>query len=209
MIKPVKKTYTTKNNPVELLIAEKNGNQKKETVLIIGVFHGDEPEGELLINKLMEEIQIATSHPVDAPRNDSCRGNNTILFIPCLNPDGKELNTRTNSNGVDLNRNFPTKNWELSEEKDSYYSGASPASEIETKFIIEIIDQYKPDRILTLHTPYRVVNYDGPAKEIAEEISKLNGYPVEESIGYPTPVLSDLCRYRKKYPCHYTGTSRK
>ena len=36
---------------------------------------------------------------------------NTPLFIPCLNPDGMSKNTRTNSNGVDLNRNFPTKNW--------------------------------------------------------------------------------------------------
>ena len=53
--------------------------------------------------------------------------------------------------------------------------------------MIQVIDEYKPDRILTLHTPYKVVNYDGCAKELAEEISKLNGYPVEENIGYPTP----------------------
>ncbi len=205
MPKLIKKIFTERNNEIQLFMAENFGfillppcpppqggglrvgegakpprldtpinNEERDSkkVLIIGVFHGDEPEGEFLINKLMLE-KLET--------------NNTILFIPCLNPDGKNSKTRTNANGVDLNRNFPTKNWELSAEKDFYYSGNVPASEIETKFVIEIMEEYKPERILTLHTPYRVVNYDGPAKELAENISKLNGYPIEESIGYPTP----------------------
>ncbi len=187
MLKLVKKAYTANNNLIELFVAGNLCHQNSKTALIIGVFHGDEPEGAFLIHNLMQEIEIAASHPSCAPRNDRMGGNNKILLIPCLNPDGKANKTRTNANGVDLNRNFPTKNWELSGDKDSYYSGIEPASEIETKFIIEILDEYKPDRILTLHTPYRVVNYDGNAKEIAEEISKLNGYPVQENIGYPTP----------------------
>ena len=109
-----------------------------------------------------------------------------LLFIPCLNEYGYEHNVRTNSNGVDLNRNFPTKNWVLSE-KDNFYGGKTPASEDETKFVIDIIERNKPKIILTLHAPYKVVNYDGPAKEISEKISEIIGYPVEESIGYPTP----------------------
>jgi murein peptide amidase A len=178
MIKLVKKTHTANNNLVELFFADFLSPQLKgKTILIIGVFHGDEPEGEFLTHKLMREIE----------QNPQLITNNTVLLIPCLNPDGKELKTRTNANGVDLNRNFPTKNWELSKEKDSYYSGHEPASETETGFLIEILEEYRPDRILTLHTPYRVVNYDGPAKEIAEKISKLNGYPVQKNIGYPTP----------------------
>ena len=31
------------------------------------------------------------------------------------------------------------------------------------------------------------MNYDGNAKQIAEKISNIIGYPVEKSIGYPTP----------------------
>ena len=137
--------------------------------LVIGVVHGDEPQGEELINKYLDENQ----------KED-------VLFIPCLNPDGRDLKTRTNSNGVDLNRNFPTRNWEKTA-KDNYYGGDTPASEIETKFLIDIIEKYKPNAIITLHTPYKIVNYDGPAKELAEKISEIIGYPVEESIGYPTP----------------------
>ena len=118
-----------------------------------------------------------------------------LLFIPCLNPDGMQLGQRTNANGVDLNRNFPTKNWgenhgdnaTCDDAETAYYGGTSGGSEIETQFLIDTIREFKPNRILTLHTPYKVVNYDGPAKELAEKISTIINYPVEASIGYPTP----------------------
>ena len=60
-------------------------------------------------------------------------------------------------------------------------------AEIETKFVIQIMEEYSPDLILTLHTPYKVVNYDGPAQDIAHKISEIIGYPVQSDIGYPTP----------------------
>ena len=118
-----------------------------------------------------------------------------LLFIPCLNPDGMQLGQRTNANGVDLNRNFPTKNWgenhgdnaTCDDAETAYYGGTSGGSEIETQFLIDTIREFKPNRILTLHAPYKVVNYDGPAKELAEKISTIINYPVEASIGYPTP----------------------
>ena len=118
-----------------------------------------------------------------------------LLFIPCLNPDGLQLGKRTNENGVDLNRNFPTKNWgenlgdnaTCDDANTAYYGGKSAGSEIETQFLIDTINEFKPEIILTLHAPYKVVNYDGPAQKIAEEISEIINYPVEASIGYPTP----------------------
>ena len=63
----------------------------------------------------------------------------------------------------------------------------SAGSEIETQFLIDTINEFKPDLILTLHAPYKIVNYDGPAKDISEKISEIINYPVEPSIGYPTP----------------------
>ena len=139
------------------------------SILIIGCFHGDEPQGKYLIDEYLQ----------NNPQANLC-------FIPCLNEYGFNNKIRTNSNGVDLNRNFPTKNWVRSK-KDNFYGGAEPASEKETKFVISIVEQYKPKLILALHAPYKVVNFDGEGRDIAEKISKIIGYPVEESIGYPTP----------------------
>ena len=143
------------------------GNTKNPTVLIIGCFHGDEPQGEYLINEYFKK-----------------NSNTSILFVPRLNKE----NTRVNKNGVDLNRNFPTKNWLLSE-RDNYFGGDSPASEEETNFIINTVNKYQPKVILTLHAPYKIVNFDGNKDNfyIVEKISKIMNYPIEETIGYPTP----------------------
>lgn len=134
---------------------------------------------------------------------------NLPLFIPCLNPDGLAENKRTNANGVDLNRNFPTKNWGKNEGENAtcddettvYYGGNAPASEVETQFVIDVIEKYSPSVILTLHAPYKVVNYDGPAKEIAELISEIIDYPTEGSIGYPTPgSFGTYCGVERNIP---------
>ena len=159
-----KSTKTKKGHEICL-----TGNENHSNTLVIGVFHGDEPQGKFLIEEYIKQ-----------------NPQSYLLFIPCLNPDGLQLNQRTNSNGVDLNRNFPTKNWVLGE-KDQFFGGHEPASEIETQFLIDTINEFMPDIILTLHAPYKVVNYDGPAKGLAEEISQIINYPVEENIGYPTP----------------------
>lgn len=162
-MKILKETLSKNNNKIQLL-----GNDESKNILVIGVFHGDEPQGEYLINKYLKENK------------------SNILFIPCLNPDGKDLNTRQNANNVDLNRNFPTKNW-IKADDPHYFGGNKPASEIETKFIIEILEKYNPKAILTIHSPYCVVNYDGEGKELAKKISKIINYPTDDDIGYPTP----------------------
>lgn len=169
---------TAQGNSINLFM-----NEEHNSVLVLGCMHGDEPQGEYLINEYIKEYP-----------------DTKLMFVPCVNPDGVKAKTRVNSNGVDINRNFPTKNWELTE-KNEFFGGNAPASEIETKFLVEIIEKYEPKFILTLHAPYKVVNYDGDALEIAEKISKIIGYPVEASIGYPTPgSFGTLAGIEKKIP---------
>ena len=53
------------------------------------------------------------------------------------------------------------------------------------------MDKINFDAIITLHSPYKVVNYDGDnggkALKLAETISTITDYPVQKDIGYPTP----------------------
>jgi len=186
----IKAVKTDFGNKIELISLSKE--IKKGDPLIIGVFHGDEPQGKYLIEKYL------LTQTKDRIKN--------LLFIPCLNPDGMQRDSRTNANGVDLNRNFPTKNWGEDTSKagpnpEDYNGGTSPASEIETNFVIDIIKEYEPKLIITLHAPYKIVNYDGPAQDIAEKISKIINYPVEASIGYPTPgSFGTYCGVERNIP---------
>ena len=165
-MKLVKQTFSAQGR--EICLYEAEGKSKDKTILVIGVVHGEEPQGKTLI--------------------ENCKfvGKHRTLLIPCLNPDGYSACERQNSNGVDLNRSFPTKNWVRSE-RNQYFGGDTPESEIETRFVIEVFEEYNPDVILTVHAPYKVVNYDGPASEYAQGISKIIGYETSSDIGYPTP----------------------
>lgn len=176
-MKTIKVTVSKNGNTIKLIeqpCATETSSVQNETktVLVIGAVHGDEPQGKFLIENYLKTAQT--------PKN-------RMLFIPCLNPDGLALKIRQNANEIDINRNFPTKNWQREPFASEYFGGEEAASEIETKFVVDIIEEFSPNIILTLHAPYKVVNYDGPAEEIAEEISKIINYPAEGDIGYPTP----------------------
>lgn len=164
---------------IELKILNNSGLKK---ILIVGVFHGDEPQGEFFINKYLEK-----------EHKDS---KNALYFIPRLNKNNK----RTNANGVDLNRNFPTKNWQKSVRGD-YFGGDMPNSEEETRFLVNLMENNSFDAIVTIHAPYKIINYDGPALELAQKISSILNYPVESDIGYPTPgSFGTYCGVERQIP---------
>ena len=164
---------------IELKILNNSGLKK---ILIVGVFHGDEPQGEFFINKYLEK-----------EHKDS---KNALYFIPRLNKNNK----RTNANGVDLNRNFPTKNWQKSARGD-YFGGDMPNSEEETRFLVNLMENNSFDAIVTIHAPYKIINYDGPALELAQKISLILNYPVESDIGYPTPgSFGTYCGVERQIP---------
>ena len=94
---------------------------------------------------------------------------------PLLNPDGllKKKSSRTNANGVDLNRNLPTPNWW--QESTHYwvnktgsnprrYPGARALSESENQWLVAEIESFQPDVIISTHAPHGIVDFDGPPK---------------------------------------------
>jgi len=130
-------------------------------VLVIGGIHGDEFSSVSVVFKWMNIL------------NQFHSGLFHWRFIPAANPDGLLIadSQRQNTKGIDLNRNFPTADWnDLAEEywiERTYrnprrYPGESAMSEPEIQFLVEQIREFDPDIIISMHAPYHLVDYDGP-----------------------------------------------
>jgi hypothetical protein len=94
-------------------------------------------------------------------------------MAPLVNPDGFFLpsRTRVNFNGVDLNRNFATRQW--SEQARKYwikatrrdprrFPGPAALSEPESQWVHQQISSFQPHLIVSVHAPYGVLDFDGP-----------------------------------------------
>ncbi|MBF0312182.1 MAG: DUF2817 domain-containing protein [Oligoflexia bacterium] len=114
-------------------------------ILIMSGLHGDEFEAQILLDAIFREL-ITTQH--FARYFESW----TIAILPVANPDGAHLRQRWNANLVDLNRNFPTKDWNPAPLKPRYTPGPAPASEPETKNIITLIKGHRPILVLDIHS---------------------------------------------------------
>jgi hypothetical protein len=138
---------------------ERKGSQKNpKRIFAKALIHGDELTAGVVARAWMERL-----NKID-PRN-------TWRVIPIANPDGLVAKTRYNANGVDLNRNFPSSDWEhqalaywkkQSKSDKRRYPGPSAASEIETRCLMKHFDDFKPDFIISIHTPLGVLDLDGP-----------------------------------------------
>jgi murein peptide amidase A len=158
----------------------KHDRESLGRVLVIGGIHGDEYSSVSVIFKWMKIL------------NENHSGLFHWRFVPTANPDGllSVKSQRQNSNGVDLNRNFPTKDWlekaKLHWEQKTYrnprrHPGPDQASELETQWIVKQIKEFKPDVIVSLHAPYHLIDYDGPPtapKELGGlSLRRLGVYP--------------------------------
>ena len=97
-----------------------------------------------------------------------------FIIMPLVNPDGyfRSPKTRQNGRGVDLNRNLPTARWHWLAQKKWKQGGASQRrypgnranSEPENQFLIDLIQKYQPDRIISLHSPLHFIDLDYSTK---------------------------------------------
>lgn len=143
---------------------------------ILGAVHGDEVEGAHLAKKLYE--WLCETNDVQMP----------VIVVPIVNVDGFAAGTRVNANGVDLNRNLPSEQWTPVAREEKYFPGTAPLSEPENKFLVQLFEKYPPRFILSFHSWYPVINYNGSCKEIAEFLAKFNKYPIEaDFLTHPTP----------------------
>ncbi|CAM3915836.1 DUF2817 domain-containing protein [Mycobacterium frederiksbergense] len=144
-------------------------------VLFVGGIHGDEPEGSYTTSQLPAAFGAAGLATTVA-----------LTILEDANPDGRAAGTRGNANGVDVNRNFPATNFDA----DNPANGGTPLSQPEARALAETIDRIKPDLVMVAHSwaGREFINFDGPARELAERFSATSGLPVEASTEFaPTP----------------------
>jgi len=158
------------------LIGKKEG--ASEIIHFYGGFHGDEPEGIDLALQLKDYLM---HHREEFPGK-------FLIVVPVVNPDGYQLKIRVNANGVDLNRNFPTKDWAPKSSEKKYFPGKRAGSEPEVCAIMKLIGNLPPQKIISFHSliPHQL-NFDGPGRLLAEAMAQCNHYPVTSHIGYSTP----------------------
>ncbi len=143
-------------------IGERNG---KLRVLVVGGIHGDELSSASVA---LHWVRLASDEHVDMPQPIHWR------FLPLLNPDGMlaQPPRRVNATGVDLNRNFPTPNWERdaaiywqkrTNKDPRRWPGPKPLSEPETRFLHDQMQKFRPHLIVSIHAPYGVLDFDGPS----------------------------------------------
>ena len=173
--------HSVQGRPIELFLFGDDaspGGGPAVTTLVFAAIHGDEPSAAHVGRKLVEHLR---GNPDDV---DGC----VVGVIPIANPDGVLARSRTNANGVDCNRNFPASNWRPTRPGRNS-TGPSPASEPETRAVMQAMTTLRPARVISIHSPLRCNNHDGPpaALALAQLMAKHNGYPVQSSISYATP----------------------
>lgn len=105
-------------------------------IWILGGLHGDRPDGPGAVKELAAMLL-----------HTPATGAATFRLVPDGNPDGSTLGSRTNTRGVDLDRNWPTKSYRAGGE-----AGIAALSELETAAIHEDLETFCPDLVILLDT---------------------------------------------------------
>ena len=158
------------------------GENTGQVVLFLGGVHGDENPPVYILFRLAQFLK----------GNPELYRDKTIIVAPLVNPDGffSKPQKRTNGRGVDINRNFPTKDWKRSK-RGRYYSGPYEGSENETKFQIALMNRFKPTHIISIHSPLGCYDYDGPSSNFdalviwMKKVSRKNGLPFRRYQVFP------------------------
>lgn len=164
-------TYTSKGLPVVAYEFQNDGPE----VLILGGVHGDEIEGVIAAQELLKKFIQSFPYKLN------------LTLVPQFNLEGVIYKTRGNGNGVDLNRNLPTKDWSPVAATPRYYPGLAACSENENKGLLQYLERAKPVLILSLHSWHPVLNVNGDCLKVAEVLAQHTGYKIDAEIGYPTP----------------------
>ena len=136
------------------------GDRGTRTLIIAGL-NGEDRTAVRWLEMLAEELK----------RRPDLIDGNEFVFFRAGNPDGLVRNVRNNVRGVPIYRNFPSKRYRPVPDMPRY---AVPASELETRVILDTLYSFRPRRVvhLTSTNGRSLVTYNKSAKALAEELER-------------------------------------
>ena len=150
-------------------------------LLVFAAIHGEEPETTYALSRALRQLANPPMH---------------CAVVLAANPDGVIRGTRGNAHGVDLNRNFPSKDWQpkpvthrstIEDKSDILLStGDAPASEPETQALLGLIAELRPRAVVALHAPLECID-DANDSALGRRLAQRTGMPLVRDVGYPTP----------------------
>lgn len=151
------------------------------TLLIFAAIHGEEAETCFALSRALRQLTEPSPH---------------CAVVLAANPDGLLRGTRGNARGVELNRNFPTRDWQpdpvphrstLEDQRDVLLSpGPRAGSEPETQALIRLIGELQPEAVIALHAPLACID-DANQSPLGRWLAERTGLPFVDDVGYPTP----------------------
>jgi murein peptide amidase A len=127
-------------------------------VLLVGCIHGNECAG-------VKILDAVSRTPVPAGVQ--------LWLVRELNPDGTASDVRENSDGVDLNRNFPFRWQPIS--NPTYYAGPRPLSEPESRAAARLIRRLHPAVTIWYHQHEDLVDMSGGDRGISRRYARRAG----------------------------------
>jgi protein MpaA len=143
-----------------------------ESTMVFGGVHPDE----------LTPINLAFRFAEALNRDPGLFVQHRVVVAPLVNPDGFFMfpARRTNANGVDLNRNFATRDWwavamkwwkQRRNSDPRHFPGAAPETEEGTRFQVDLMNQFQPDKVVSIHAPLGFLDYDGPGDNKRQNLS--------------------------------------
>jgi predicted deacylase len=160
---PVEIGRSVRGRPIQM-ISLGSGPRR---ILVMGGIHGNEA-GADVADKF---IAYLLANPSVIPSGTQ------VDIVASANPDGRAANRRGNAHGVDLNRNFATRNWRRITTRGAT-AGKRRSSEPETRVLTALLTR-RYVRVITLHSRGNIIDYDGPGGlSLARQVSRASGMKV-------------------------------
>ena len=176
----------------------------------MGNMHGDEPVGrEIALDVARWVCERANAEPIGGAESTAGEAGEAaersmarrlvreaaLFIIPTVNPDGFESRTRENTNGVDLNRNFPYTAFKLPKTLSGRAGalGGDPGNnskqEKETEMIMSWSRKWRLNGMLNYHEGALVANYPWDGNK--DGSTTYSASPDDETFKYLAKTYAD------------------